>query len=105
MNLGPNSVATMAQVASLLMVSQNQVYMWHRRRARNGFPEAIACVIAHYGVYKGSGRKRGPMWDINEVVRWYGNYQPSPGGAPKGNQHAKGRGKRQAEESGLSIHS
>lgn len=102
MNLGPTSVANMSQAAHLLMVSTNQIYMWHKRRERNGFPEPIGCVIAHPGTYKGSGRKRGPLWDVNEIVHWYTHYVPKKGGAPKGNQYAR-KQSHQAGGSTLSI--
>lgn len=75
--------ATYAQIAHLLGVSRNQVYMWGQRRERNGFPEPV-------GTYRGSDGRctTSPVFDLNEVVAWYVNYDPKAGaGAPRGNQN------------------
>lgn len=63
----------LAVIARLLGKSNNQVYMWHQRRKRNGFPEAVASV--HIPHYPGDKRKA-PLFDLMEVTEWWGEYNP-----------------------------
>lgn len=63
---------TLTELARLLGVSTNQVWTWHDRRDRNGFPASIGCCIAP----KGGGRKRSPMFDPQTVVEWWVEYEP-----------------------------
>jgi uncharacterized protein YjcR len=83
-------VAGYTDLGRLLGVSANQVYMWHQRRARNGFPEMVAQVISPSPA---GGRKRAAMFDIEAVLAWHKEYRPATGGAPKGNLHTLKHGK------------
>lgn len=47
--------------------------MWHRRRSRNGFPEAIAAT--HLPQHPGD-KRRSPLFDLDSVVDWWLNYDP-----------------------------
>lgn len=79
--------ATCAQIAQLFGVSNNQVYTWSQRREHNGFPEPV-------GTYHGHDRRssQAAVYDINEVIAWYVDYEPRKGGAPAGNRNAPARG-------------
>ena len=63
----------MSLIARLLGVKSNQVYMWHQRRAKNGFPEHRASVIVPQ--YPGDKRKS-KLFDLNEVTDWWATYDP-----------------------------
>ena len=63
---------TLTELARLLGVSTNQVWTWHQRREKNGFPEAIGSVIKP----RGGGRRKAPFFDPDEVVRWHQSYDP-----------------------------
>lgn len=63
---------TFSEIARFLGVSPNQVYMWYKRRSKNGFPEPWAYTIAA----PRGGPKRAPMFNITEVVEWYIGYEP-----------------------------
>jgi len=76
-------------LADLLGVSSNQVYMWHERRASNGFPEATGVCKKRRPGPKGS-----PVFDPVAVLNWYRDYEPSRGGAPRGNRNGFKPGNR-----------
>lgn len=58
-------------VAEALGVSGNQIYMWHQRRDKNGFPPAIAQIH----IPTGSGVNRGaPLYDLDAVIAWHRTY-------------------------------
>lgn len=64
---------TMTELSKLLGVSRQQVWAWHDRRARNGFPE-------HDHL---EPRRNGPssrVWDEKKVVAWRESYVPELGG-------------------------
>lgn len=63
----------MSEIARLLDVSLNQVFMWHQRRRTNGFPEAVASVIARRGH---GGPHRAPLFILREVLQWHEDYNP-----------------------------
>ena len=63
---------TFTELALMLGLTPNQLYMWHQRRATSGFPEAIGSMIYNP---KG-GRRRAPFFDVTEVVDWYVGYDP-----------------------------
>lgn len=66
------------QMALVLGVSSNQVYMWRQRTIRNGFPDPVALKPSS------SSRKRGrELWLKDEVVGWKMGYRPSKGGRPR----------------------
>jgi hypothetical protein len=86
---------TYADIARILTdlfgarVTSNQVYMWHQRQARNGFPQPV-------GRNDGSRNKRqkdAPDFDLEEVLNWRLNYTPGTGGAPRGNTFALRHGR------------
>lgn len=66
----PRHLVGIGDIARLFMLSPQTVSNWYTRRDRNGFPEAVAQLSAT------------PVFDVNEVVRWYGRYVPSKGGRP-----------------------
>lgn len=78
------NLASPKVLAKTLGVSGNQIYTWHQRRHRNGFPEAVAASLVSSGR---GGRKRFPLFDLGEVLAWYEQYVPSRGGAPRGNNN------------------
>lgn len=63
----------MKGISELLGVSNKQVYMWHYRRAKNGFPEPRAMTLVPQ--YAGD-KRRTPLFDVMEVVDWYSTYDP-----------------------------
>lgn len=68
---------TYSDLALVLGVKTNQVYMWAQRRGRNGFPDPIS--------HKPTGRsktKTTPLFDIQQVIDWWMEYEPNKGGAP-----------------------
>lgn len=66
-------IGGLKDVADLMGVTSKQVYMWHQRREKNGFPEAVAQV--HLPRRPGDKRKA-PLFDLEAVVDWYANYDP-----------------------------
>jgi hypothetical protein len=70
-----NEAMTFTELARVLDVTANQVWTWHRRRAANGFPEAIGAVLKP----KGGGPRRGPIFDPAQVLDWYAAYSPKDG--------------------------
>lgn len=62
-----------------LGVSTNQVYMWHKRRARNGFPEAVA--MKPHGTRRDRDARAKFLWRLEDVIEWRKQYKPSKGGA------------------------
>jgi hypothetical protein len=67
-------LATYVDLAKELGVKTNQVYMWHTRRTRNGFPEPVLHRDA------GNGVTDAPWFDIDEVITWHASYAPGKGG-------------------------
>lgn len=65
---------TEAEIGRRLGVSRKQVYMWHHRRTRNGFP-AVADVIGRH-----------PLFRWPAVERWRAGYVPKRGGRPPRNR-------------------
>ena len=63
-------IAGLAEIADIFGVSKQTASNWHARRDRNGYPEAIAYLAC------------GAVFDINEVIQWYGHYIPLKGGRP-----------------------
>jgi len=55
--------------AHVVEAYRQMVYTWWKRRRTNGFPEHVAKTD--------SGRKQ---FDLDEVLTWYANYEPSLGG-------------------------
>lgn len=64
----------MKQIATLLGVSSNQVYMWHQRRHTTGFPGMVAQTIRPH--HPGD-KKRSPLFDVDEVVDWFSQWDPN----------------------------
>jgi hypothetical protein len=75
-------------LAAILRVTPNQVYMWHQRAERNGFPQPVACYIGGGVGSRGRGSKGGPMFVINDVMVWWLSYTPAKGAPPLGNRNA-----------------
>ena len=67
---------TMAEIGRLLGVSRQQVWVWHDRRRRNGFPEAAAMVERTLGAPTRAWRQR-------DVDAWHASYVPALGGRPR----------------------
>lgn len=65
---------TMTELAGELHVDRRQVWTWHKRRDRNGFPAPVRTI-------KRLGREV-PVWDLAEVKEWRRGYRPSLGGRP-----------------------
>lgn len=59
-----------AEIAALFLVGRTTVTQWAARRHRNGFPRPVHRLAS------------GPMWDVDDVVRWYAGYVPDKGGRP-----------------------
>lgn len=83
-----SGVAGYTGLGSIMGVSANQVYMWHQRRFRNGFPAHVAETLTAKTVRRGA-----PLFDIAEVLAWWVNYEPARGGAPLGNQNRRTHGR------------
>lgn len=62
------ALAGIREVAETLMVGRSTVTQWAARRHRNRFPEPVATL------------GMGPIYDLNEVISWYGRYEPEKGG-------------------------
>jgi RNA-splicing ligase RtcB len=62
------TLAGVAEVARTLRVGRTTVTQWAARRHRNHFPEPVATL------------GMGPIYDLNEVIAWYGSYEPEKGG-------------------------
>lgn len=73
--------ATATMIAQELGVSVNQCSMWHARRHKNGFPEAIGRMEIGEGR---SHRLDAKVWDLDEVLRWHAQYVPDRGGRKPG---------------------
>jgi hypothetical protein len=75
-------LVTKSQLAVLLSaeagreVSLRQVWAWHDRRAKNGFPEAEAIEYRRRGV-------RAEVFDPDAVLAWHKTYVPLKGGRPR----------------------
>ena len=63
-------LAGVAELADLFKVGRTTVSNWNDRRDRNGFPRPRVVLAM------------GPVWDIDQVVKWYGSYTPNKGGRP-----------------------
>jgi hypothetical protein len=68
--IDPRCIAAVGDIARLFMVGKTTAAQWYARRDRNGYPEAIAYISC------------GALFDLNEVIEWYGNYHPLKGGRP-----------------------
>lgn len=66
-------LASQKAIAETLGVTGNQVYMWHQRRHKNGFPDAIASTLVPQ--YPGDKTKT-PLFDLSAVIDWYAAYDP-----------------------------
>ena len=100
-----SDVVTTSQIAATLTslgapTTANQVHMWHKRAHRNGFPEPIASVWWRQG---GAGRTRSPMWDLGDVIEWWGHYEPSKGGGPKGARNGLAQWHRRRQQAAPSV--
>jgi hypothetical protein len=77
-----------------VVISSNQFWTWHKRRAVNGFPEPVAACIRP----EGGGPRRCPMFLVEDVHKWWLGYdvkaQYRLGAAPQGNRYAVGRKNR-----------
>ena len=80
-----NTLAGYAAIGRLLMVSNNQVYAWHKRQASSGFPEPVEVARSRWV---------GPLFDINQVLTWYATYEPAKGGQPRGVRNSGSGSKR-----------
>ena len=77
----------MAQVrltawARALGINKTTAHQWEARRQRNGFPEPVGSTE-----YWGHAV---PLYDDEALLAWWLNYEPSKGGAPKGNRNWAG---------------
>ena len=66
---------TMSEIARLLGVSRQQVWAWHDRRKRNGFPE-------HHDLVHRTMGEPVRVWRRSVVEQWFDSYVPSLGGRP-----------------------
>lgn len=66
-------LATFVDLAKELGVKTNQVFMWHQRRDRNGFPEPVMHRPSSNGLMA-------PWFDVDEVLQWRVSYVPGRGG-------------------------
>jgi hypothetical protein len=64
------ALAGVTELARLFLVGRSTVTQWAARRERNGFPLPVSVLAM------------GPIYDVNEVLTWYGNYVPDKGGRP-----------------------
>ena len=64
------SIVGVAELADLFKVGRTTVSNWDERRERNGFPKRLKTLAS------------GPIYDVNEVVRWFIDYEPDRGGRP-----------------------
>lgn len=67
---GLTVVARELSAARGKLVTRQGVYMWWKRRARNGFPDRRPMP-------NGKGTKR-ELFDIDEVIAWYDVYMSKP---------------------------
>lgn len=68
--IDPKHIVGVAEIATLFLVPRTTVSNWHTRTDRNGFPLPLVVLAA------------GPLFDVNEVLRWYARYVPLKGGRP-----------------------
>ena len=68
--IDPRLLVGVAELSKLFGVGRTTVTQWAARRHRNGFPEPVAELAM------------GPLFNVSEVVRWYGAYVPEKGGRP-----------------------
>lgn len=66
----PDDLAGVAELAALFGVGRTTVSNWADRRDRIGFPSPVKRLAM------------GPVWDSQEVLRWYLRYIPEKGGRP-----------------------
>lgn len=64
------SIVGVAEISSLLGVGRTTVSNWDDRRERNGFPQRVKTLAS------------GPIYDVDEIVAWFVDYEPSRGGRP-----------------------
>jgi hypothetical protein len=63
----PENLAGVAELGELFGVGRTTVSNWYDRRDRNGFPEIVLRLAS------------GPIWNVDDVVKWYASYAPSKG--------------------------
>lgn len=69
------------------LVVPRQVYAWYYKRSRTGFPADEKDKRETHGV------RAVRVWDVERAWVWFRDYEPSKGGAPKGNQNAVRHGR------------
>lgn len=62
-------------VAKMLGVTRQQVYIWWKRRNRNSFPDRYDVLVPSKG-------KSAKMFVMTEVASWHSTYVPAQGGRP-----------------------
>lgn len=67
-------LGTCTEIADILGVATNQVFMWSSRRTANGFPEEHSRHRARNGL------KDVPHYDIDACRAWHLMYTPNKGG-------------------------
>lgn len=69
---GPTAVARELTETRGKLVTRQGVYMWWRRRDRNGFPERVPILTP--------GRKNPvrELFDIDAILIWYDAYMSKP---------------------------
>lgn len=84
-------------------VTDKAINNWYKHRDRNGFPEEES----EKRPVKGARPAR--VWNVERAWQWFKNYEPSRGGAPKGNRNAVRHGRcvgvRAAREARLAARS
>lgn len=63
----------LTEVAALCMVTKKQASSWYSRRHTNKFPESVASVL----VPLNGGPRRSPLFDYQQVLDWYLDYEPN----------------------------
>ena len=83
---GPRLVRQ-STLARNLGVTDKRIATWRTRSDVNGFPDPIAC---HFGPTTKGGKRRHYLWDLDEVKRWFANYDERAQRA-RGGYRQKGR--------------
>lgn len=74
-----HNLIQLTNIAKLLGRGKGTVHMWMKRRRTSHFP--MPRGLLRYG------GKWIELYNMAEVVGWYADYVPSPGGAPLGNRN------------------
>lgn len=77
-----DNLITMSEIAETYRVRRATVWAWDQRRARNGFPMHKQFTLE---------RRPRKLYSAREVQEWFDSYEPSKGGAPKGNTNWQGK--------------